>query len=52
MFQAHSLCVCSFIREDEKYNYISGRFPPDAALLAEKTVALVQKSMSNEIARP
>ena len=31
----------SFVREDEKYNYISGRFPPDAALLAQKTVDLV-----------
>ena len=34
-----------FTREDENYNYISARFPPDAKLLAEKTIALVQKSL-------
>ena len=36
----------SFVREDETYNYISGRFPPDAKLLAEKTIALVNKTAS------
>ena len=36
----------SFIREDENYNYISGRFPPDAKLLAEKTIALVNKTVA------
>jgi hypothetical protein len=28
--------------EDQKYNYISARFPGDAQALAEKVVALVQ----------
>ncbi|KAL2011472.1 hypothetical protein VTN00DRAFT_4190 [Thermoascus crustaceus] len=32
-----------FIHEDEKYNYISGRFPPDTALLAERAVELVKE---------
>lgn len=31
---------------DEKYNYISGRFPADVPLLAEKIVALVQSTLS------
>ncbi|KAE8445531.1 hypothetical protein EG329_013294 [Mollisiaceae sp. DMI_Dod_QoI] len=34
-----------FVVVDEMYNYISARFPPDAKLLAEKTIALVQSSM-------
>lgn len=34
--------VVSFIREDETYNYISGRFPPDADLLAQKSIELVK----------
>ena len=38
--------LCSFIREDENYNYISGRFPPDAKLLAEKTIALVNSTVA------
>ena len=37
--------VGSFVREDENYNYISGRFPPDAKLLAEKTIAMVQRAV-------
>lgn len=36
-----SLSMSPFVREDEKYNYLSGRFPPDAALLAEKAISLV-----------
>ncbi|KAK3170659.1 hypothetical protein OEA41_002741 [Lepraria neglecta] len=43
----NSLGSSPFIREDETYNYISGRFPPDAALLAEKTITLVQKSVGS-----
>ena len=31
-----------FIRRDEKYNYISGRFPPDAQLLAKETIEMVK----------
>jgi hypothetical protein len=30
-----------FVVEDERYNYVSGRFPPDAGLLAEKAISLV-----------
>ncbi|MCJ1457619.1 hypothetical protein MMC28_007987 [Mycoblastus sanguinarius] len=41
----NSLGFSPFTREDENYNYISARFPPDAKLLAEKTIALVQKSL-------
>ncbi|KAI9731204.1 MAG: hypothetical protein M1834_005397 [Cirrosporium novae-zelandiae] len=40
----NSLSMGPFIHEDENYNYISGRFPPDAQLLAEKTIALVQRN--------
>jgi hypothetical protein len=32
--------------EDEKYNYLSGRFPNDAELLAQKTVATVNKLLT------
>ncbi|KAK1457244.1 ThiJ/PfpI family protein [Colletotrichum cuscutae] len=32
----------SFVVEDTEYNYISARFPPDAAKLAEMTVNLAQ----------
>jgi hypothetical protein len=31
-----------FVVEDKKYNYITARFPGDADLLAEKTVAMVK----------
>jgi hypothetical protein len=34
--------------EDEKYNYISARFPGDAALLAEKLVALAQQQQQQQ----
>lgn len=33
--------LCRFVVEDDEYNYVSGRFPPDVELLAEKAVALV-----------
>ena len=33
---------CSFVVEDDKYNYLSGRFPPDADLLAKKAVEMVK----------
>jgi hypothetical protein len=32
-----------FVVEDSKYNYLSGRFPPDAELLAKKAVAMVNE---------
>lgn len=32
-----------FVVEDEKYNYLSGRFPPDAELLAKNTVEMVKR---------
>ncbi|KAH6682474.1 class I glutamine amidotransferase-like protein [Halenospora varia] len=41
-----SLRLNPFVVQDEKYNYISARFPADAQLLAEQTIALVQGSMS------
>lgn len=34
-----------FVVQDEKYNYLSGRFPNDAQLLAEQTIALVKSTM-------
>jgi hypothetical protein len=43
-------CLLTWVRfvvEDEKYNYISARFPADAQLLAEKVVALVKSNMSH-----
>lgn len=41
----NSLGMGPFVVEDQRYNYLSARFPPDAQLLAEKTIALVQSSM-------
>ncbi|EIM84983.1 class I glutamine amidotransferase-like protein [Stereum hirsutum FP-91666 SS1] len=38
-----SLSPSPFVVEDEKYNYVSARFPPDAKLLAEKAVELVRE---------
>ena len=32
-----------FVVEDPKYNYLSARFPPDSALLAERTVVIVKE---------
>ena len=32
-----------FTHKDPKFNYISGRFPPDAQMLAQQTVAMVKK---------
>jgi len=34
-----------FVVEDEKYNYVSGRFPGDAKLLSEKAIAMVKRGM-------
>lgn len=31
-----------FVVEDEKYNYVSARYPADAQVLADKVVALVK----------
>jgi hypothetical protein len=42
IWQLSNLGKSSFVVEDEKYNYISARFPGDVDLLAEKMVALVQ----------
>ncbi|TAQ88715.1 hypothetical protein B7494_g2978 [Chlorociboria aeruginascens] len=39
----NSLSTTPFIVQDEKYNYLSARFPPDAQLLADRVVALVKK---------
>lgn len=38
----NSLGFSPFVVEDEKYNYISARFPPDADLLGDKVVKMVQ----------
>ncbi|KAF2812418.1 uncharacterized protein BDZ99DRAFT_558387, partial [Mytilinidion resinicola] len=37
-----SLTGSPFVVADEKYNYLSGRFPPDAQLLTEKAIKLVR----------
>jgi len=42
----NSLGMSPFVVQDEKYNYISGRFPADAQLLAEKTIELVRSTTS------
>jgi putative intracellular protease/amidase len=34
-----------FIVEDETYNYVTGRFPPDAWLLAKRAVEMVKEGM-------
>ncbi|RFU25419.1 hypothetical protein B7463_g10919, partial [Scytalidium lignicola] len=39
-----SLGISPFVVVDEKYNYVSGRFPPDAQLLADKAIELVKSS--------
>jgi len=44
----NSLGMGPFVVEDDKYNYLSARFPPDAQLLAEKTITLVQRSLTEE----
>ena len=31
-----------FVVVDEKYNYVSGRFPNDAKLLAQKAIEMVK----------
>jgi len=36
-----SMASSPFVVQDEKYNYISGRFPPDAQLLAERALKMV-----------
>jgi hypothetical protein len=33
-----------FVVEDEKYNYVSARFPGDAQLLADTVIKLVQST--------
>ncbi|TGO37902.1 hypothetical protein BHYA_0086g00170 [Botrytis hyacinthi] len=40
-------CSREFVVEDEKYNYISGRWPGDAQLLADRIVELVKKNTDN-----
>lgn len=41
-----SLSPTPFVVEDTMHNYLSGRYPPDAQLLADKAIALVQKIMT------
>jgi hypothetical protein len=38
--------IASFVVSDEKYNYLSGRFPPDAELLAAKTIKLLTSDLN------
>jgi len=40
-----SLSGSPFVVADRKYNYLSGRFPPDAQLLAEKSIELVKEML-------
>ena len=40
----NSLSMSPFVHEDPKHRYISGRFPPDAQLLAERVVEMVSKA--------
>ncbi|KIN01108.1 hypothetical protein OIDMADRAFT_103782 [Oidiodendron maius Zn] len=42
----NSLSMSPFVVLDEKYNYVSARFPPDAQLLAEKIIELVKSTIS------
>ncbi|OCL06812.1 thiJ/pfpI-family protein-like protein [Glonium stellatum] len=41
----NSLSASPFIVTDETYNYVSGRFPPDAQLLAERAIELVKGNL-------
>jgi len=41
----NSLAMTPFVVQDEKHNYVSARFPPDAQLLADTTVAVVKKTL-------
>ncbi|MCJ1288579.1 hypothetical protein MMC34_000107 [Xylographa carneopallida] len=40
----YSLGTSPFVVQDENYNYISGRFPADAALLGQETIKLVKEA--------
>ncbi|PQE28073.1 hypothetical protein CJF32_00005860 [Rutstroemia sp. NJR-2017a WRK4] len=40
----NSLGLSPFVVEDEKYNYVSARFPGDAQLLADTVIKLVQNT--------
>jgi len=42
----NSLGLRPFVVQDERYNYISARFPADAQLLADKTIALVTATLA------
>ncbi len=46
MTVASVVTIYRFVVQDNKYNYLSGRFPNDAQLLAEKTIALVKSTLS------
>lgn len=46
----NSLGISPFVVQDENFNYVSARFPPDAQLLAEKTIALVKETLAETIA--
>lgn len=43
----HWNATAPFIVEDEKYNYVTGWFPPDAWLLARRAVEMVKEGMSH-----
>jgi len=45
-FKSSLSASAPFVVEDTKYNYLSGRFPPDSQALAERTIALVQSTLS------
>ncbi|MCJ1372840.1 hypothetical protein MMC20_004065 [Loxospora ochrophaea] len=44
-----SLSPSPFIVHDEKYNYISGRFPADAELLAQAAVEMVRRNVGGDV---
>lgn len=42
----NSHSMSPFVVSDETYNYVSGRFPPDAQLLAEKAIEVVRGNLN------
>jgi len=42
----NSLGTAPFIVEDETYNYVTGRFPPDAWMLAQRAVEMVKEGVA------
>lgn len=43
-----SLSSSPFVVEDPTYNYLSARFPPDAAELAKRTIEMVKKAVGSQ----